>query len=79
MLNLSSNKQKGMTNCLDPDEMASCKLSHLDLHCIGTCLYTYADLFVLRFYSSVNPMGSCQARSVYLTTRLLGRLNPLSG
>ena len=24
------------------------------------------------------PMGSCRARSVYLTTRLLGRLNPLS-
>ena len=36
-------------------------------------------LFVLRFYGSVNPMGSCQARSVYLTTRLLGRLSPLSG
>ena len=28
-------------------------------------------LFVLRFYSPVNPMGSCRARSVYLTTRLL--------
>ena len=36
-------------------------------------------LFVLRFYGPVNPMGSCQARSVYLTTRLLGRLSPLSG
>ena len=35
--------------------------------------------FVLRFYSPVNPMGSCRARSVYLTTRLLGRLSPLSG
>ena len=38
--------------------------------------------FVLRFYGPVNPMGSCRARSVYLTTRLLGRLyihtdNPL--
>ena len=30
-------------------------------------------LFVLRFYGPVNPMGSCRARSVYLTTRLLGR------
>ena len=30
-------------------------------------------------YSSVNPMGSCRARSVYLTTLLLGRLSPLSG
>ena len=33
---------------------------------------------VLRFYGPVNPMGSCRARSVYLTTRLLGRLSPLS-
>ena len=37
------------------------------------------DLFLLRFYGPVNPMGSCRARSVYLTTRLLGRLSPLSG
>ena len=36
-------------------------------------------LFVLRFYGSVNPVESCRARSVYLTTRLLGRLSPLSG
>ena len=35
-------------------------------------------LFVLRLYGPVNPMGSCRARSVYLTTRLLGRLSPLS-
>ena len=31
-------------------------------------------LFVLRFYNPVNPMGSCRAQSVYLTTRLLSRL-----
>ena len=37
------------------------------------------SLFVLRFYSPVNPVGSCRVRSVYLITRLLGRLNPLSG
>ena len=36
-------------------------------------------LFLLRFYSPVNPMGSCRVRSVYLITRLLGRLSPLSG
>ena len=36
-------------------------------------------LFVLRFYGPVNPMGSCQAWSIYLTTRLLGSLSPLSG
>ena len=40
---------------------------------------TWVCLFVLRFYGPVNPMGSCRARSVYLTTRLLGRLSPLSG
>ena len=40
---------------------------------------TLHSLFVLRFYGPVNPMGSCRARSVYLTTRLLGRLSPLSG
>ena len=34
-------------------------------------------LFVLRFYGLVNPMGLCQAQSVYLTTRLLDRLSPL--
>ena len=39
----------------------------------------YFTLFVLRFYGPVNPVGSCRARSVYLTTRLLGRLSPLSG
>ena len=35
-------------------------------------------LFVLRFYGPVNPMGSCWVWSVYLTTRLLGRLSPLN-
>ena len=47
-------------------------------HCLfapplGVCL------FVLKFYGPVNPIGSCRARSVYLTTRLLDRLSPLSG
>ena len=42
-------------------------------------MHREANLFVLRFYGPVNPMGSCRARSVYLTTRLLGRLSPLSG
>ena len=43
------------------------------------CNLTPEDLFVLRFYGPVNPMWSCRARSVYLTTRLLGRLSPQSG
>ena len=37
------------------------------------------DLFVLRFYGPVNPLGSYRTRSVYLTTLLLIRLSPLSG
>ena len=41
--------------------------------CVGDAM------FVLRFYGPVKPIGSCRARSVYLTTRLLGRLSPLSG
>ena len=36
-------------------------------------------LFVLRFYGLINPMGSSRTWSVYLSTRLLGRLSPLSG
>ena len=42
-------------------------------------IFDLVCLFVLRFNGPVNPMGSCRARSVYLTTRLLGRLSPLSG
>ena len=38
----------------------------------------FVCLFVLRFYGPVNPIGSCLAWSVYLTTCLLGRLSPLS-
>ena len=37
----------------------------------------YSFEFVWRFYGPVNPMGSSGARSVYLTTCLLGRLSPL--
>ena len=41
--------------------------------------HSMVSLFVLRFYGPVNPMGSRRAWSVYLTTRLPGRLSPLSG
>ena len=34
---------------------------------------------MLRFYGSVNPMGSCPAQSVCLNTLLLGRLSPIWG
>ena len=57
----------------------------------GLCVYVYIfaqyelyvhvlrSLFVLRFYGPVNPVGSCRARSIYLTTRLLDRRSPLMG
>ena len=45
---------------------------------IFTLQYSNLFVFVLLFYGTVNPMGSCQAQSVYLTT-LLSRLCPLSG
>ena len=35
----------------------------------------FVCLFLLRFYGQVNPLGSCQVRSVYLTKLLLGRLS----
>ena len=48
-------------------------------YCVSLGVYHVFCLFVLRFYGPVNPMGSCRAQSVYLTTRLLGRLSPVSG
>ena len=36
-------------------------------------------VFVLKFNGPVNTIGSCRARSVYLTTLLLDRLSHLSG
>ena len=42
----------------------------------GVSILRVNFVFVLRFYGPVNPMGSWWAWSVYLTTRLLGRLSP---
>ena len=36
-------------------------------------------MFVLKFYGLVNPMESCWAQSVNVTTLLLGRLSPQRG
>ena len=47
-----------------------------DLSACHTSVFSFPDnnfLFVLRFYGPVNPMGSCRAQSVYLTTCLLSR------
>ena len=63
--------------------LCCCFLSLFGPHCSffgtsgGLCFVIFVFpvcLFVLRFYGPVNPMGSRRARSVYLTTRLLGRL-----
>ena len=62
----------------EPDEQQSHSQAHEALQSSAFC-YKPGCLFVLRFYGPVNPMGSCRARSVYLTTHLLGRLSPLSG
>ena len=68
-----------MGNSVDPDQMPHSVASDLGLHCLqGPIMSQYLRVFVLRFYGSVNPMGSCRARSVYLTIRLLGGLSPLS-
>ena len=40
-------------------------------------IMNHVILIKLRFYGPVNPLGSCQAWSVYLTKCLLGRLSPL--
>ena len=55
------------------------KYTYMSKSCACEMRSRYAYLFVLRFYDPVNPMGSCRARLVYLTTRSLGRLSPLSG
>ena len=60
-----------------------CKVSY-EAYFVLACLYMELllsswYLFVLKFYSSVNPVGSYRARSVYLTTHLLDKLDPLSG
>ena len=52
---------------------------NMDIKAGMTAVFLTVILFVLRFYGPVNPMGSCRAQSVYLTTHLLGRLSPLSG
>ena len=46
----------------------------------GQLVFCFRSLFVyVEVLRPSQPNGSCRARSVYLTTRLLGRLSPLSG
>ena len=52
----------------------------LNLLWSGMYVRTYVRLSVCMYdFGSVNPMGSCRARSVHLITLLLDRLSPLSG
>ena len=60
-----------MATIINDDDVTSCKNT--------STISKNLDVVVLRFYGPVNPMGSCRARSVYLTTRLLGRHSPPSG
>ena len=71
-----------MTNSADPGQLASWHVvfSKRRVKVVSfNITFIYLSLFVLRFYSPVNPMWSCRAWSVYLTTLLLGRLSPPSG
>ena len=45
----------------------------------GTRFRDDDDCVCVEVLRPIQPSGSCRARSVYLTTRLLGRLGPLSG
>ena len=63
-------------NSGDADQMPHSAASDLGLHCLPITLLGVSRLqwvvvvfngcmFVLRFYGPVNPLVSCQARSVY--------------
>ena len=69
----SSNPTRGVIDLMTVLCFMAWSHSLSPLHCLDM-----AYLFALRFYSLVNPLGSCRARSVYLTTLVLGRLSPLS-
>ena len=51
--------------------------NELTIHANSLLQRQFAE-FVLRFCDPLSPVESCRARSVYLTTLLLGRLCPLS-
>ena len=76
---LSTNQCKSVTvftlSIRTPHPLTMLILKFGNVHFITCCCV----LFVLRFYCPVNPMWSCRARSVYLTSHLLGRFSPLSG
>ena len=68
-----------IANIVDPDQTPRAAAPDLCLHCLTMSLFFFFFFFVLRFYGQVNPIGSCRARSVYLSTLLLHRLSLISG
>ena len=76
---LFSGKNKKNIINLSSAESAQTVVEVLYVYTIQPLAKTGGALFVLRFYGPVNPVGSCRAQSVYLTTRLLDRLSQLSG
>ena len=71
-------KKKKKNDCAILNQFL-CLSGLFGLICSLSLLLMVPCLFVLRFYGPVNPVGSCRARSVYVTTRLLDRLSSLSG
>ena len=65
----SKKLMKTVANCVGPDQTLFSVSSRSTLFA-DACL---SSLFLLRFYGPVNPMGSCRARSVYLTTNVTGQ------
>ena len=63
--------------CEETDSISP--IRHVRRNSTKTSTASFVCLFMLRFYGPVNPMGSCRARSVYLTTHVLDRLSPLCG
>ena len=64
-----------LANSVDPDQLAS-----EEANWPGSALFVIKYVCLCwGFMPQLNPIGSCRARSVYLTTRLLGRLSRLSG
>ena len=78
-----------LSNSVDPDQLASEEanrsgstqfaIQYLNLYQQHGSDWQKIKSVCVEVLRPSQPVGSCRARSVYLTTRLLGRLSPLSG
>ena len=59
-------------NSAEPEQMLQNMASYQSLHCLPFILHC---LSVMRFYRSVNPLASCPAWLVYLTTLFPGQVD----